>query len=84
MSSRLGPLSRVGPNHLLTNDPDTFRKILAARSKYERGAWFDSLRLNPKRANLITERDSARHNMLRYQMAPGVRTVMIIFLALKR
>ena len=67
-----GPLARIGPNHLITNDPHTFRRILAARSNYHRGRWFDCLRLDPNNANLITERDWPRHNTLRQQMAPGV------------
>ncbi|KAL8848824.1 MAG: hypothetical protein Q9221_006163 [Calogaya cf. arnoldii] len=71
VNDRFGPLARVGPNHLLTNDPETFRKILVARSRYERGPWFDSLRLDPKRANLITEKNISQHNKLRSQMAPG-------------
>ncbi|KAL8769420.1 MAG: hypothetical protein Q9209_004648 [Squamulea sp. 1 TL-2023] len=72
VNDKYGPLARIGPNHLITNDPETFRKILMPRSKYERGPWFDSLRLNPNRANLITERNASRHNTLRSQMAPGV------------
>jgi hypothetical protein len=68
----LGVLARIGPNHLLTSDPDIFRQILNVRSEYERGSWFDCLRLNPYRANLITERDRVVHNQLRRQMAAGV------------
>ncbi|KAL9639808.1 MAG: hypothetical protein Q9204_000948 [Flavoplaca sp. TL-2023a] len=71
VNDQYGPLARIGPNHLLTNDPETFRRILMARSKYERGPWFDSLRLDPNRANLITEKNTARHSTLRSQMAPG-------------
>ncbi|KAL8902778.1 MAG: hypothetical protein Q9207_004386 [Kuettlingeria erythrocarpa] len=71
VNDKYGPLARIGPNHLLTNDPETFRRILMARSKYVRGPWFDSLRLDPKKANLITERNIAHHNTLRSQMAPG-------------
>lgn len=70
----IGSLARIGPNHLLTSDPEVWRRILGARSNYERGPWFDHLRLNPHTANLITERNIRKHNALRYQMAAGVST----------
>ncbi|KAF2188485.1 putative benzoate 4-monooxygenase cytochrome P450 [Zopfia rhizophila CBS 207.26] len=70
-NERYGPLARIGPNNLLTSDPEVFRQVLGARSKYERGTWFDCLRLDPHRANLITERDRIVHNQLRAKMAAG-------------
>lgn len=56
----------------MTNDQETFRHILDARSAYERGGWFDCLRLDPQRPNLITERNRTTHNALRAKMAAGV------------
>lgn len=67
-----GPLARIGPNHLLTSDPITTQKILGVRSKYTRGPWYDSLRIDPHRTNLVTERDSRRHNDLRQRLSFGV------------
>jgi hypothetical protein len=67
-----GPLARIGPNHLITSDPELFRHILGVRSTYQRGVWFDCLRLNPFHANLITERDRKKHNALRAQLTAGV------------
>ena len=67
-----GGLARIGPNHLLTNDPNTAQKILGARSHYVRGPWYDSLRLDPHRSNLVTERNTRQHNKLRHQMSAGV------------
>ena len=71
-SEEIGPLVRVGPNHLLTDDPDTTIKLLAARSPYVRGGWYDSLRLDPHRPNLVAESDPQKHNALRHQMSAGV------------
>lgn len=68
----LGPLARVGPNHLMTSDPEIFRHVLGARSTYERGGWFDCLRIDPHQPDLIIERDRTTHNALRAQMAAGV------------
>lgn len=67
-----GPLARIGPNHLLTSDPETTRRILASRSSYVRGPWYDALKLDPHRANLVTERNTRKHNKLRHQMSQGV------------
>ncbi len=44
--------------------------VLGARSTYERGGWFDCLRIDPQ--HLIIERDRTTHNALRAQMAAGV------------
>lgn len=71
----IGPLVRIGPNHLLTDDPDTTIKLLAARSPYVRGRWYDSLRLDPHRPNLVAENDPQKHNALRHQMSAGVSRI---------
>ncbi|MCJ1404234.1 hypothetical protein MMC11_007459 [Xylographa trunciseda] len=71
VNRRYGALARIGPNHLLTSDAVTTQRILAARSRYTRSAWYDSLRLDPHRSNLVTERDTRKHNVLRHQMSKG-------------
>ena len=32
-----GSLARIGPNELVTDDPDVLRRMMAVRSSYERG-----------------------------------------------
>ncbi|KAL8921608.1 MAG: hypothetical protein Q9172_003933 [Xanthocarpia lactea] len=71
VNKQYGSLARIGPNHLLTSDPVTTQKILAVRSKYTRGPWYDSLRIDPHRTNLVTERDTRKHSTLRHQLSPG-------------
>ena len=66
-------LARIGPNNLLTSDPDVFRQMMNVHTKYERANWFDSLRIMPHRANLITERNRSVHDPLRKKLAAGVR-----------
>lgn len=70
----VGPLARIGPNHLLTSDPSLTRKILAARSGYTRGPWFDSLRIDPHTPNIVSERDEKKHTRLRYKLSSSVRS----------
>ncbi|KAI9648840.1 hypothetical protein NHQ30_003481 [Ciborinia camelliae] len=73
----IGPLARIGPNHLLLSDPSTIRKILANSTRYIRGPWYDAPRIVPHRANLVTERDERKHRVLRHQMAAGVRIIAL-------
>lgn len=71
VNKKYGPIARIGPNHLMTSDPVLVRRILAARSHYTRGPWFDSIRIDPKTTNIVSERDTGKHNHLRHQMSGG-------------
>ncbi|TQV97454.1 benzoate 4-monooxygenase cytochrome P450 [Cordyceps javanica] len=66
-----GSIARIGPNHLVTSDPDLTRQILAVGSKWRRGPWFDSIRIDPRISNIVSERDPRVHNAMRRRMAPG-------------
>lgn len=66
-----GPLVRLGPNQLVTNDPDVLRRIWAVRSKYKKGPFYEAVRFNPERDNLISMRNDTLHAELRAKMAPG-------------
>jgi hypothetical protein len=66
------PLVRIGPNHLITDDPEVLRKMSAVRSPYRSSIWYDGLRLEHDYFNVVSERDEKRHNDLRAKMGPGV------------
>ncbi|KLU81408.1 hypothetical protein MAPG_00498 [Magnaporthiopsis poae ATCC 64411] len=66
-----GPLARIGPNTLVTNDPDVLRKMWAVRSPYKKGPFYQAVRFNPDRDNLISMRDDDDHRVLRSKMAAG-------------
>jgi cytochrome P450 len=68
-----GPSStvRIGPNELLTSDPDMIRRTSAARSKYTRSAWYKLNRADPYRDSMINMLDTAQHDKAKAQMAPG-------------
>jgi hypothetical protein len=68
----VGPLARIGPNLLVTNDADLLRLMSSARSTYSRAPWYDGMRLDPRVNNVISERNDKRHNALRAKMASGV------------
>ncbi|KAJ4158647.1 uncharacterized protein LMH87_009163 [Akanthomyces muscarius] len=71
VNQKYGAVARVGPNHLVTSDPDLTRQILAVGSKWRRGPWFDSIRIDPRVTNIVSERDPRVHNAMRRRMAPG-------------
>lgn len=77
----VGPLSRIGPNILVTNDADLLRHMSGARSTYSRAAWYDGMRLDPRVNNVISERNDKRHNALRAKMASGVSLTTSTFIA---
>lgn len=67
-----GSLARVGPNDLVTDDPDILRRMMAVRSPYTRGPWYDAMRFDPMKDNLLSMRDEEAHTALRNKMAAGV------------
>lgn len=67
-----GSVARIGPKHVITDDPDITRRILAARSGYVRGPWFDSVRIDPHIPNIVSERDVKKHGKIRSKLAPSV------------
>jgi hypothetical protein len=68
----IGSLARVGPNHLLTSDPDVMKRMLNVRSPYRRSEWYVGARFNPKYDNVGSQRDEEKHTLLRSKMAGGV------------
>ncbi|KAF9872377.1 cytochrome P450 [Colletotrichum karsti] len=68
---KYGPLVRVGPNDLMTSDPDLMKRMLGVRTTYKRSQWYDAMRLDPGKDNVLSMRDNDMHARLRSQMAAG-------------
>ncbi|KAK0367916.1 cytochrome P450, partial [Colletotrichum limetticola] len=66
-----GSLVRVGPNDVVTSDPDLMRHMLGVRTKYTRSDWYNAMRLDPGNDNVLSTRDDTVHTRLRSQMAGG-------------
>ena len=71
VSLKYGPLARVGPNDLVTDDPEIIRHMSGARSKYLRSDWYDAMRLDPYVDNVMSQLDNKKHDDLRAKLAPG-------------
>ena len=65
-------MARIGPNDLVTCDPDLMKRMLAVRSPYRRSEWYIGMRIHPDRDNVDSTRDDERHTYLRGIMASGV------------
>jgi hypothetical protein len=67
-----GPIARIGPNDVVTNDFEVWRKVNAVRSPYRRSNWYDAMLTDPDYNNILSERDDKIHNILQAKMAAGV------------
>ncbi|KAL2214516.1 cytochrome P450 [Sarocladium strictum] len=71
LNEKYGSLVRIGPNELATADPEVLRRMMAIRSSYSRGPWYNALRFEPGKDNLFSMRDEEAHTALRKKMAAG-------------
>ena len=63
---------RIGPNWLMTSDPDIIRHMSAAKYKHHKSAWYSVLKVNPYVHNVFSETDIDKHDKLRAKMQSGV------------
>ncbi|KZL76125.1 pisatin demethylase [Colletotrichum tofieldiae] len=71
VSQQYGSLARIGPNDLLNDDPELMKRMLGVRSDYRRSDWYDGMRFNPAKNNVLSWRDEDEHFKLRSKMAAG-------------
>ena len=75
----LGSIARVGPDYLITSDPDLMKRMLNVRTPYKRSDWYNGMRLDPSRDNVLSMRDDDLHAKLRSKMAAGVSKFPAIY-----
>lgn len=59
------PLVRIGPNELMTDDPDVLKHMSAARSGYARDTWYITGRFNPYHDNMFTVLQPKEHTQFK-------------------
>ncbi|KAI1074636.1 BcABA1, cytochrome P450 monooxygenase [Whalleya microplaca] len=69
MYKRYGPLIRVGPNELSTDDPEVIRKMNSARSFYGRDPWYLAARFDPYHDNVFTMLQAGPHDKFKAKIA---------------
>lgn len=52
--------------------------MLGVRTKYRRSDWYDAMRLDPTKDNVLSMRDDDKHNELRAKMAHGVSWSFVV------
>ncbi|KAI0005620.1 cytochrome P450 [Xylariaceae sp. FL0662B] len=71
VNQKYGPLVRIGPNDVITDDPVTTFRMGAARSPYGRSSWYDAMRMDPYHPSLFCLQDTAAHDRLKARLAFG-------------
>ncbi|KAI1259970.1 cytochrome P450 [Xylariaceae sp. FL1019] len=66
-----GPLVRIGPNQLLSTDPEVLRMMSAVRSTYTKGDFYETGRIVPEENTVVSLRDEREHRMLRAKLRPA-------------
>ncbi|KAI1081406.1 cytochrome P450 [Whalleya microplaca] len=66
-----GPLVRVAPDTLITDDLEVVRRINSVRAGYKRSSWYHSFRINPYEQNMISTTDDAFHTFIKSRTAGG-------------
>lgn len=75
---KTGNLTRIGPNDLVTDDPEIIRRISAVRSPYTRSDWYNATAFSHKLDHVFCERNEERHIDLRNKLVPGVSDLIVL------
>ncbi|KAI1092659.1 cytochrome P450 [Rostrohypoxylon terebratum] len=71
LNEKYGSLVRIGPNDLITDDPELIRRMNGARSKYRRSSWYNAMRMDPYLPSLFSIMDTDVHDKLKAQLSFG-------------
>lgn len=66
-----GSIVRIGPNYLLTSDPDVLRRMSSARSRYGRDNWYLGGKFDPHNDNVLSILDTEKHDKHKARLAAG-------------
>lgn len=75
LNNVIGPLVRIGPNELLSTDPDALRRMSSVRSLYTKGSFYESGRITPGVDNVVSIRDEDKHKDMRAKMWAAVSRI---------
>lgn len=69
LHKKYGPIVRIGPNYLITDDPEILRRIGSARSTYHKDSWYMGARLNPSHDSMFSLLDTKAHDTIKAKVA---------------
>ncbi|KAF1737479.1 Isotrichodermin C-15 hydroxylase [Beauveria bassiana] len=67
-TDRYGPLVRIGPNQLVSSDPEVLRRMSAVRGNYVKARFYKAARVVPGVDNVVSALDEDKHKAMRAQM----------------
>ncbi|KAM3533367.1 hypothetical protein MY4038_003374, partial [Beauveria bassiana] len=67
-TDRYGPLVRIGPNQLVSSDPEVLRRMSAVRGNYVKARFYKAARVVPGVDNVVSALDEDKHKTMRAQM----------------
>ncbi|KAI1141843.1 cytochrome P450 [Hypoxylon sp. FL0543] len=70
-SKKYGSLVRIGPNEILTDDPEVWKQMSGTKSKYWKSGWYSGSRFNPYHPTTFTTLDPRPHDKAKAQLMPG-------------
>ncbi|KAI1763920.1 cytochrome P450 [Hypoxylon sp. FL1150] len=70
-TKKYGSLARVGPNDLLTDDPEVVKRLSSAKSQYWKSKWYSGFQFNPYHPAMFIMGDPAAHDQIKAQLMPG-------------
>lgn len=76
-----GPIARIGPNKLITSDPNFMKRMLRVHSDFIRGPWFDTITVDPLRPNVFSEQNKKTHDHLKYLQSAAVGIPAFCFIS---
>lgn len=71
IAKKYGSLVRLGPNVLLTDDPEVIKSLSSAKSRYKKSTWYLGSRFNPYHTTMFITLDPVAHDKTKSQVLPG-------------
>lgn len=68
---KYGPLTRIGPNYVVCNDPAEIKRIWSVHSGYSRSRWYNGYRIDPNSDSVLTANENKEHHRIRTHLLPG-------------
>ncbi|KUI59410.1 Pisatin demethylase [Cytospora mali] len=68
---KYGKLARVGPNDLITSDPEIIRRMGASKSTYNKDSSYEGNRFNPYHPTMFIMLETQRHDEMKARLTPG-------------
>ncbi|KAK0713659.1 cytochrome P450 [Lasiosphaeria miniovina] len=73
-----GPVTRIGPNWVICNNPAEIRRIWSVHSGYQRSPWYKGFRFDPgqDQDSVLTANENKAHHFIRSQLLSGYNGVL--------